>query len=115
MNLILLKAPSVQFRWKDRKDNFHAPVQMETRHLFMTLVLIWNHTMPEDAFIDSSGRWTHHRYNLGPHYTVDYLSEAIGALAQELAKRDDMEPAWRTTLRKMEFYLFKSHQVRLLP
>jgi hypothetical protein len=31
-------------------------------------------------------------YNLGPYYDPNYLSIAIGALARELFKRNDLEP-----------------------
>lgn len=114
MNIDLIKTPCKTFRWKDSKDNFHFPIQMETRHLFMTLVLIWNHTMPEDAVILKSGEWTHRRYRLGSHYDTDYLSIAIGAIARELFVRNDLEPAWKATLQRMHLYLLEKHSVRLL-
>lgn len=114
MNIELIKTPSKTFRWKDSKDNFHIPAHMETRHLFMTLVLIWNHTMPEDARIFKSGNWTHNLYRLGPHYDMDYLAIAIGSLSQELFKREDLEDAWKATLQRMHIYLLEKYNVRLL-
>lgn len=115
MNIELITAVSRGFKWKDRKDNFHIPELMETRHLFMTLVMIWNHTMPADAVIDRSGDWKHHRYNLSNFYDPNYLSLAIGNLARELFKRKDLEPAWLATLQRMHLYLLEKHKVRLLP
>ena len=114
MNIELIKTPSKTFRWKDTKDNFHFPAHMVTSHLFMTLVLIWNHTMPEDAVIERSGAWVHHRYRLGCHYDEDYLSVAIGAIARELFTRKDLEPAWLATLQRMHLYLIEKYNVRLL-
>lgn len=114
MNLELLTTPSLNFMWKDRRDNFYNPSDMETRHLFMTLVMIWNSTMPVDARILRSGSWRHHMYRFGPHYTADYLAGAIGHLARELFKRTDMEFSWRITLNKMHEYLYTKHNVRLL-
>jgi hypothetical protein len=115
MNLELFKMPSKGFRWRDRKGNFYVPAQMETRHLFMTLVMIWNHTMPEDAVIVCSGAWQHHRYNLGPFYEQDYLCIAICTIANELLGRINMEDSWRVTLYKINAYLLNKHKVCLLP
>lgn len=115
MNIELITAVSRGFKWKDRKDNFHIPELMETRHVFMTLVMIWNHTMPADAIIRQSGDWKHHMYNLGSHYDVNYLSIAIGVLAKELFKRTDLEDAWKATLQRMHLYLLEKHHIKLLP
>lgn len=114
-NIELVMTVTKGFRWKDRRNNFYHPETMETRHVFMTLVMIWNHTMPADAVIRQSGDWKHHMYNLGEFYNVDYLSIAIGFLARELFKRTDLEPAWLATLQRMHLYLLEKHQVRLLP
>lgn len=115
MNIELFKYPSRTFRWRDRKGNFHIPAQMETRHLFMTLVLIWNHTMSDECGIDYSGTWKHHRYNLGPHYDMDYLCIAICSIANELFTRDNLESSWKATLHKMYLHLMERYKVRLLP
>jgi hypothetical protein len=32
------------FMWKDDDDVFHDPERMETRHIFFTLRMIWNHS-----------------------------------------------------------------------
>lgn len=96
------------FLWKDRRHQHHRVDTMETRHLFMTLVLIWNHRMPAEAIIWASGTWRHHQYNLGPFYTQDYLKQAIGALAKELSTRQDLESAWYETLLKMQLYLLRN-------
>lgn len=109
-----IQLPSKTFEWKDRGHNYHKPASMETRHLFMTLVMIWNHTMPTDALILQSGNWTHHRYNLGSFYTTEYLAEAIGALAKELFTRGNLEASWQATLAKMSLYLQQQYNINLL-
>lgn len=113
MNIELIKQPCRTFRWKDRKNNFHLPGEMPTRHVFMSLIMIWNHTMPADAVITQSGNWLHHTYNIGSFYDKDYLCIAIGALGRELSTRTDLEPAWNITLDKMQKYLFKQYQITL--
>lgn len=114
VNLDLMMTKTNMFRWKDRNHNFHVPATMETRHVFMTLVMIWNHTMPADAVISQSGHWKHHKYNLGNFYDPNYLSIAIGNLARELFKRDDLEPAWLATLQRMHLYILEKYERRLL-
>lgn len=64
--LELFKLPMQSFRWRCRNGIKVTPQAMETRHLFMTLVMIWNHTMPRGSEIRRSGNWQHHMYTLGP-------------------------------------------------
>jgi hypothetical protein len=102
MIMLQNKQIDTPFIWKDRKGNYHDPVNMETRHLFMTLVMIWNHTMPEQYVFHKSGHWSHHRYTLGPFYSLDYLKQAVYAIADELNGREDLEPEWSFTLSRMQ-------------
>ena len=102
MNLAQTAAP---FMWRDRKGNMHNPKDMETRHIFMTLVVIWNCVMPGDVRINRSGEWVHHAYYLGPFYTKDYLAQGICVLVRELSNRQDLEVAWTTTLDRMIYTL----------
>lgn len=94
------------FKWKSR-EVFIAPKDMETRHLFMTFVLIWNHTMPYDAMLEKSGNWTHHMYYLGPFYTKEYLATALVSIAPILFSRTDLEDSWKDTLKFMNEYVDK--------
>lgn len=94
------------FFWKSNRHGSgggkrYAPAEMETRHLFMTLVMVWNATCPDDLLIRRSGTWVHYLYRLGASYTRDYLIRGIRAMSAELATRDDMEPAWVDTLNRM--------------
>ena len=86
------------FTWRMSGGKTIKPSEMETRHLFMTLVLIWNNVMPDETHIHKSGHWTHHNRPFGPMYGARYLAAAIPALAAELWTRNDVKPEWEVTL-----------------
>jgi hypothetical protein len=88
----------LNWRWKDRSNNFYYPKDMETKHLFFTLRMIWNHTMPV-----KTGKYTLYRF--GDFYTKKYMLEAVKHLAIELSKRKDLEPSWQMQLRFMVNWL----------
>ena len=73
---------------------------MVTRHLFLTLRMIWNHVMPDDARIHP-----HVRYKFAPYYTEQYFKRAIVALANELSTRTDLEPSVAADLYRMQHWL----------
>jgi hypothetical protein len=85
--------PDRGFRWRDRTGKFHRPEDMETRHLFYTLRMIWNHTMPE-------GYQTQYRnhYIFTSFYTEAYMVEAVYAVGNELFSRNDLTPSMKNTL-----------------
>jgi hypothetical protein len=94
-----------RFMWKDRENGFHFPSSMETRHLFYTLRMIWNHTMPADARITP-----YQAYSFGPFYTRQYLITAIAELARELASRADLRSDLKPQLQAMLDWLSR-HQI----
>ena len=73
------------FRWKDRNDNFHDVTNMETRHLFYTLRMIWNHRMPAEARFQQFKR-----YSFGNFYSPQYMLSAVYHIGRELANRDNL-------------------------
>jgi hypothetical protein len=89
------------WRWKTQDGLMLRPCIMETRHLHHTLVMIWHHTMPEEARV----RPYYRTYSFGTFYTDSYMHQAIRVMAYELANRSDLLPEWRTELRKMQEYL----------
>lgn len=93
------------FAWRDRTGQFHLVERMETRHLFYTLRMIWNHTMP------TSARLPGNLYRFGPTYTRKYMIDAIRAIVPELAQRKDMTPDWTTQLERMKDWL-STHQLQ---
>jgi hypothetical protein len=87
------------FAWRDRTGQLHLVKRMETRHLFYTLRMIWNHTMP------ASARLPGNLYSFGPTYTRQYMIDAISAIVPELAQRKDMTPHWTAQLNRMKDWL----------
>lgn len=88
-------AISEQFKWRDRHGVYHAVSKMETRHLFFTLRMIWNNTMPATCRLPGN------LYSFGPVYTRAYMLQAIRSITRELAKRADMQPEWTAQLQQM--------------
>lgn len=87
------------FRWRTSKHDGNRmllPSEMETRHVFFTLAMIWNHSMPEEARTHN-----YKKYKFGSYYTAEYMVQAIHALSRELATRKDMEPHWKKMLEHM--------------
>jgi hypothetical protein len=96
-----LPAKLKDWRWRTQDDLMMRPCIMKTRHLHHTLVMIWHHTMPEEARV----RPYYRTYSFAPFYTDRYMKQAIQVMANELASRSDMQPEWLEELRKMREYL----------
>ncbi|NML34544.1 hypothetical protein [Paraburkholderia antibiotica] len=101
---IRTNVPVGGWQWRDSKGEFHYPANMETRHLFYTLRMIWNNFMPADARVGAVKL-----YEFGRFYTRDYLKQAIYRIAEELAKRDDMRPEWAAQLLQMRAWFGSAH------
>lgn len=93
------RLPAQTFRWRDRKGVHHIPSDMATSHLFFTLRMIWNHSMPLRMHVGGPGI---NRYTFGPAYTVDYMADAVKALAKELDTRSDLAPHLKAQLDEMK-------------
>lgn len=88
----------VEWTWKDRENNRHRPADMKTSHVFFTLRMIWNHSMPEEVHVGG----TVNRYRFGPFYTVEYMKRAVVELVSELDKRNDLAPHLKMQLDQMK-------------
>jgi hypothetical protein len=91
------------WKWKTSPANGNkliSPSQMETRHLFNTLRMIWNHTMPSDARIHP-----YKEYDFSSYYTPSYLKIAILKIGVELLNRKDIRPQWAKELDIMINYI----------
>lgn len=88
--------PVAPFKWRDRGGKFHPVNKMETRHLFYTLTLIWNHTTED---LKLPGRIYD---SLGAYYTSDYVMEAAKAIAAELATRKGISRDWQGKINLMK-------------
>lgn len=68
-----------------------APSDMETRHVFYTWLLIWNHSCPEEL-VRPEGK----RYDwFDPWYTPARMLTAFGVMMEELKRRRDLRSEWR--------------------
>lgn len=75
--------PDLNWRWRDRLGNAHYPHEMETRHLFHTLKMVWNNFMPAHQRVGSVKL-----YRFGSAYTEDYLRDAVMQIGSELFRRE---------------------------
>lgn len=50
MNKLIRSKPLAKrtFKWRTAEGEWIAPEKMETRHLFYTLRMIWNHSVPAE-------------------------------------------------------------------
>lgn len=92
-----------KFLWVDQTGQQWPPELMETRHLFYSLRMIWNHRMPEEAKLHP-----YKQYDL--RRSDKYLRDAILALTKELATRSDLTDEWRADLQHMINWL-STHQL----
>jgi hypothetical protein len=97
--------PAPTFRWRDSTGVFHDPAGMATRHLFFTLRMIWNHSMPASARL-----YPFKGYTFGSFYGRQYMLDAVKALAVELSTRKDITADWQRQLDHMVAWL-STHQV----
>ena len=99
--------PKTEFKWRTKNGKFITPSEMTTSHLFFTLRMIWNHTMPEDAKLRP---YTH--YSFGVRYPREYMIDAIRALTIELAARNDIDKfACLKELNMMAAYFKKQERI----
>jgi hypothetical protein len=100
---VALNTPVEAFRWRtSTKDGKRSllPSEMETRHVFYTLLMIWNHTMPIEARTEG-----YKEYTFSSFYTPEYMAKAVYAHVEELATRRDMLPQWTVKLNHMTAWL----------
>lgn len=85
------------WRWRTAKEGDVLPAEMETRHVFYTLRMIWNNTVPEHMEVGVDPIY----YRWGPRHPRSYLLEAVRHLGRELSTRQDMTPEWQRELAQM--------------
>ena len=77
--------PKIKFKWRDQYGDFHTLESMETKHLFYTWLMIWNHYAPPDMCI-----WYKRSYSFPEFYTTKYMIEAFKKMHKELKTRTDL-------------------------
>lgn len=89
------------WKWRSRTDGDVEPAAMETRHLFYTLRMVWNHTMPGHMTVGRNVK----RWSFGARHSPQYLQEAVVQIGAELLQRDDLAPWMREELEEMAYWL----------
>ena len=85
-----------RFIWIDRFNEPHNVGQMETRHLFYTVRMIWNHSAPVALRL-----FPYKRYTFGARYTGSYMRDAVAAMVTELNRRHPIPVEYEQDLRVM--------------
>lgn len=85
------------WRWITSRGEHMPPASMATTHLFFTLRMIWNHSMPRHMHVGYNVK----RWRFGIRHRPSYMRQAIVHLGAELFTRTDL-PAWmQEELRQM--------------
>ncbi len=82
------------FHWRTNEGVYLRPDQMETLHLFHTVRLLWNHTVPAKHHLTPFRQWT-------LTLDADERAEAMTEMLAELGRRLDksvLTPAQRAEL-----------------
>ena len=103
--------PALRWQWRDAEGNFHYPDQMVTRHLFHTIRMIWNHSMPPHM---RTGPHRRHSF-MHPIYTTEYMQDAIRFGLPELLKRQDITPQWRRDIEFMRSWFYTQDAQEIKP
>lgn len=74
--------------WRDKFGNLHDPKEMETRHLFYTVRMIWNHSVPPHMIVGQNVKL----YRFSSFYTTPYMRQSVLQCGAELMTRKDLEP-----------------------
>lgn len=99
--------PKISFRWRTNGGEFLYPKDMTTKHLFYTLRMIWNHSMPDEARSEN-----YIKHNFGPFYTQKYIEDAVRYIGKELQTRNDLRNEWKDELAKFTSYFTKMIEVK---
>jgi len=80
-----MTSPAAPFIWTTQEGQQIRPRDMETRHLFYSLRMIFNHTAPAAYQIAGCRRYA------GPEaWPITYRRAAVVALVAELKNRSDL-------------------------
>lgn len=106
------QSPAQRWRWKAADGSEWFPEKMVTRHLFFTVRMIWNHSVPPHMRTGP-----HRRHEFGPFYTQQYMQTAAKLMIPELLKRQDITPAWQRDIDfiKSWFYVLYPEESKPLP
>lgn len=77
---------ALPFMWRTRHGEYLQTSEMQTRHVFHVVRMLWNHSAPEHLKL-----YPHHKWSFGASYTPAYVKEAVRAMFLELSNRNDLE------------------------
>lgn len=97
------------FKWRTNHGVMLLPSEMETRHLYLTLRMIWNHSVPDRYQIHPFKRYTFSAF-----YTKQYLAQAVRELGRELLSRNNLQGRWELELARMAEFLNSAESIRLI-
>lgn len=80
------------FVWVTHKGESLLVENMATPHIFYSLRMVWNHTVPP-VFRVTDGGGEFNRYRDVPHWTDEYKRQALEAFTRELENRNDADCA----------------------
>lgn len=101
MRVLKIEEP---FKWRQNGGQHIRVTDMDVNHLWNTLRMAWNHSVPEDLKV--FGRYR--KYNFGPDYTDEYMRKAIVAIHKELITRD-LTPKMLNDLNRMRILYIKTY------
>lgn len=78
------------FLWVTHKGDVYLLADMATPHLFYSLRMLYNHSVPPVFRVVGPGEKMK-RYNDVPDWDAEYRTVALRELATELNKRDDLD------------------------
>jgi hypothetical protein len=78
------------FLWVTHKGDVYLLADMATPHLFYSLRMLYNHSVPPVFRVVGPGE-SMKRYNDVPDWDAEYRTTALRELAHELNKRDDLD------------------------
>lgn len=87
----------IDYKWRTRTNEFIKPKEMDSKHLFYTWLMIYNHTVQPSLRI-----WNTHRYKFNVFYTNEYMQESFEQLYIELKMRHDLGPKMKEVISIIE-------------
>lgn len=98
-----------EYQWRDRRGDFHKIEDMETRHLFHVVRMVWDYSMPKEiqtSFLN--------RYNFPLFYNRDYMATTVRLMLPILLTRRDLTDEMRFWLDFMDQALRKHKQIKFV-
>lgn len=100
IKLKLSNTEANNFLWRDRTGLMHYIDDMSTTHLFYTLRMVWNHSMPKEMHIGGNTQ----KYVFTNFYTSQYMMQACFYIILALNNRTDLLYKLQKEFQQMKDY-----------